>query len=314
MFEKIWYGNSRLKWLLWPFSLIYKIIVITRAKLYQRGILKSVSFHVPIIIVGNITVGGTGKTPFCIALCELLKQHGFKPGLVSRGYGGKATTWPQVVTPSSDPALVGDEPVLLVTRTQCPMVVAPDRVAAVTKLLTDFDCNVVVSDDGLQHYRLARDIEIVLQDSKRGLGNGLCLPAGPLREPVSRLRTVDFVAPKVTIDYQPVGSLLDANNIISPKNTQDLKVCALAGIANPDKFFAGLAALGFTFERKIFSDHHDYQPSDLASIKADIIIMTEKDAVKCRTFADKRCYELPIVMLLSDEFSHALLHKLKHHE
>ena len=314
MLEKIWYGNSRLKWLLWPFSLIYKIIVTTRAKLYQRGILKAVSFHVPIIVVGNITVGGTGKTPFCIALCELLKKHGFKPGLVSRGYGGKATTWPQIVTPSSDPVLVGDEPVLLVKRTQCPMVVGPDRVAAVAKLLSDFDCNVVVSDDGLQHYRLARDIEIVLQDSQRGVGNGLCLPAGPLREPISRLKKAYFIAPKTTLDYQPICSLVDSAKIITPDTVKNKTVCALAGIGNPGRFFEALSTLGFVGDRKIFSDHHAYQPSDIAAIKTDIIIMTEKDAVKCRAFCDERCYALPLVMTFSHEFSEALLRKLEHNE
>ena len=312
MIERIWYGNSQVKWLLWPFSLIYKLIMMTRSFLYQSKWLKSVSFDVPVIVVGNITVGGTGKTPFCIALCELLKKQGLKPGLVSRGYGGKATCWPQAVTATSDPALVGDEPVLLVRHTQCPMVVAPDRVAAVQTLLTDYDCDVVVSDDGLQHYRLARDIEIVLWDKKRRFGNGLCLPAGPLRETVNRLKAVDFIVneDQVTLQFSPVCSLLDPHKTITPSDVSGMTVCALAGIANPNRFFDALSELGFVFERHIFKDHYAYQPSDFAALKADIILMTEKDAVKCQAFCDERCYMLPIAVTLSDEFCQALLRKL----
>ncbi len=175
MLEKIWYSRcSPWAWLLWPLSCAYRLVVWIKTTLYRVQILKSYYFNVPVIVVGNITVGGTGKTPFCIALCELLKKHGYKPGFVSRGYGGRATHWPQSVTPDSDPALVGDEPVLLARRTLCPMVVAPDRVAAVKQLLAEHDCNVVISDDGLQHYRMGRAIELVLLDQTRGVGNGWC--------------------------------------------------------------------------------------------------------------------------------------------
>lgn len=308
MLQKIWYGNLWVKWLLWPFSLIYQSIAIIRSHLYRLGFYKSVSFNVPVIVVGNITVGGTGKTPFCIALCDFLKKQGHKPGLVSRGYGGKATHWPQRVTALSDPALVGDEPVLLVRRTSCPMVVAPDRVAAVQQLLAETDCTIVVSDDGLQHHRLARDIEIVLLDTKRGLGNGLCLPAGPLREPVKRLNTVDVVvdSSQYSIAVTPVCSLLNPKKMIVPDDVKGRRVCALAGIGNPDRFFDALSTLGFVFERKIFKDHYAYQKSDLLAITADLIIMTEKDAVKCQAFCDERCYMLPITMVFNDDLSHTL--------
>lgn len=313
MLNRIWYSDSKLKWLLWPFSLVYQAVIAVRSFLYRLGLLKSVSFEVPVIVVGNITVGGTGKTPFCVALCELLKKQGLRPGLVSRGYGGQATSWPQVVTMESDPLLVGDEPVLLVRHTKCPMVVAPNRVAAVQKLLADYDCNIIISDDGLQHYHLGRDLEIVLLNKNQGMGNGLCLPAGPLRESVNRLKTVDFVVSndQLVIEFNPVYSLSDPHKIIQPNDVSNRKVCAVAGIANPDRFFNALTALGFIFERHIFKDHYFYEPADLAALKADIILMTEKDAVKCRTFCDNRCYVLPMVITLRDEFSQALLDKLQ---
>lgn len=310
--QHIWYGDSLLRWVLWPISLSYRFINGLRRYGYRVGLLTVVSCHRPVIVVGNITVGGSGKTPFCIALCQLLKKHGYKPGLVSRGYGGKSAHWPQVVTARSDPRIVGDEPVLLVQRTQCPMVVAPDRVAAAQQLIAHYNCDVVVSDDGLQHYRLDRDIEIVLLDKKRGIGNGLCLPAGPLREPMSRLKSVDFiVSNQLTIEYKPIYSLLNPDRTITSRNVQGLSVCALAGIAHPNRFFEALSVAGFVFKKKIFDDHYAYKESDLLTISADIIIMTEKDAVKCQAFCDKRCYILPMVMVLSDVFSNELLQRIR---
>lgn len=313
MLERLWYKRSWLCWLLWPLSLLYLLIVTLKALAYRFNLFKSVSFAVPVIVVGNITVGGTGKTPFCIALCEYLKSRGYKPGLVSRGYGGKAQQWPQHVTADSDPLLVGDEPVLLVQRTQCPMVVAPDRVAAVELLLATYDCDIVISDDGLQHYRMGRQFEIVIIDKQRGLGNGLCLPAGPLRESPSRLKHVDLVVENGSADMQIIAdqpyALTDPQQRLTVEKARGKRIIAMAGIGHPQRFFTSLTELGFEFSEQPFSDHYQYTAADLANLDADILIMTEKDAVKCHSFADSRCYVLPISAKLSHQL---LLSSLKH--
>lgn len=188
-----WYSSRPLFFWLIPFATVYRCIIFLRRWLYRHHWFKSTKFSVPVIVVGNITVGGTGKTPCVIALTKLLREAGFRPGIISRGYGGHALHYPQWVNPISDPALVGDEAVLLARATQCPVVVAPKRVLAAKELLTNTDCNVLLSDDGLQHYALARTLEIAVIDGQRRLGNGFCLPAGPLREPEKRLNEVDFI-------------------------------------------------------------------------------------------------------------------------
>ena len=191
--ERLWSTVNPLSLLLWPLSLLFRVVVWLRRWAYQIGWLKSFRVTAPVIVVGNIVVGGTGKTPLLIRLVELLRQSGYQPGIVSRGYGGSSKYWPRDVEADSDPDEVGDEPVLLAKRCGCPVVVAPDRVSAAQKLLRDYDCNVILSDDGLQHYRLKRDIEIAVINATQRFGNGFCLPAGPLREPVKRLTNVDFV-------------------------------------------------------------------------------------------------------------------------
>lgn len=189
----LWYGKHPLVLVLLPFSWLFCALVWIRRQAYKRGLLNRHSASVPIIIVGNITVGGTGKTPLVLWLAKFLKQSGFEPGIVSRGYGGRANQWPQSVHADSDPSLVGDESVLLARRSGCPVVVAPRRYLAVQSLLTNNDCNLIISDDGLQHYALHRDIEIAVVDEERRYGNRHCLPAGPLREPVSRLKEIDLI-------------------------------------------------------------------------------------------------------------------------
>jgi tetraacyldisaccharide 4'-kinase len=189
----IWYGNSPLRFALWPVSVAYLALSRLRRTAYRRGWRPVVEPAVPVIVVGNVTVGGTGKTPFVIWLADQLQQRGRKVGIVTRGYRGKGTVWPVTVAADSDPAEVGDEPVLLARRTRCPVVAGPDRVACVEALLADSRVDVVLSDDGLQHYRLARAFEVAVVDGARGMGNGLCSPAGPLREPTSRLQEVDAI-------------------------------------------------------------------------------------------------------------------------
>jgi tetraacyldisaccharide 4'-kinase len=309
--DRIWYRSNLLCWLLWPLSQVYKFIVFVKAFLYKHNFFNIEYFDVPVIVVGNITVGGTGKTPFCIALCDYLQQQGLSPGLVSRGYGGRAKSWPQVVSADSDPLMVGDEPILLVERTGCPMVVGPDRAAAVKRLLNEFGCDIVISDDGLQHYGMGRDIEIVIIDHSRGLGNGLCLPAGPLRESDSRLKKVDFVikngSSQMQISSGEPYAINDGSCKLKVSNTVNKSVCAMAAIGNPKRFFDSLEAQGFEFQTKVFRDHHYYTREDLQDIDADIIIMTEKDAVKCRRFNDDRCYVLPIDASVSTDLLGAML-------
>ncbi|MBS1247916.1 MAG: tetraacyldisaccharide 4-kinase, partial [Proteobacteria bacterium] len=191
--DRYGYSLNGVAVLLWPLSLLFGLAVRVRRLLYQNGLLPSEAIPVPLIVVGNISVGGTGKTPLVARLVELLRDAGYQPGVISRGYGGQSAQWPQQVRADSNPRLVGDEPVLLARRCRCPIMVGPDRVAAARTLLDTHGCNVILSDDGLQHYRLQRDLEIAVVDGFRRLGNSACLPAGPLREPPSRLREVDFV-------------------------------------------------------------------------------------------------------------------------
>lgn len=316
------YWNSRnfVAYALSPLALLYRGIVTARRYLYGKGIKKITRFAVPVIVVGNITTGGTGKTPLVSWLANFLQQQGFKPGIVSRGYGGKAIDYPQTVQADSDPCQVGDEAILLARSTQCPMVVDPNRVAAVTKLLTDHDCNIVICDDGLQHYALARTLEIAVIDAQRGLGNQFCLPAGPLREPIKRLAEVDFVV------FNGGNDLTTTNMRLLPqyfcqlnaptKNTavenfNNKVVHAVAGIGNPSRFFQTLRNLGLTIIEHPFADHHPFKVNDFNFAQAtDVIIMTEKDAVKCESFADERYWYLPVVAELSDGFGAELLAKL----
>ena len=326
--QDLWYRKNFFSYLLWPFSGCYRGVIALRRCLYRLGIKKTVHFSAPIIVVGNITVGGTGKTPLVIALAQWLKQQGWRPGLVSRGYGGSATQSPQVVKPDSDPALVGDEPILLVRKTECPMVVGKDRVAATARLLQDYDCNLVISDDGLQHLALGRDLEIAVIDNERGLGNGFCLPAGPLREPPARLNTVDFVVETIASSSSPVGlrgiffsppsfqmpfqpgeiyQLINPSRHLTSGDLHGKTLHAVAGIGHPQRFFNTLETLGFKIIPHAFPDHYFFQPSDLDFGANSLIILTEKDAIKCRSFADPRFWCLPISVSLPTIFQISFL-------
>ena len=316
----LWYTNTPYKYLLTPLSKIYETIVITRKKYYKKISKKHAEFQFPIIVIGNLTVGGTGKTPLTIWLANYLKQQGYYPGIVSRGYGGKAFIYPQTVTDQSDPAIVGDEPVLIAQQTQCPVIVDPNRVNAVHTLLKNHTCNVVISDDGLQHYALARDMEILVIDGERRFGNGLCLPAGPLREPQSRSAEVDFIVTNGTAKSSEFQMMLKPeaiNNVINPSLTKPAIefvghiVHAIAGIGNPRRFFQSLRLMGLTIVEHIYPDHYYFSPSDFKFGNNAIIIMTEKDAIKCRTFAHENYWCLPVRAELTDEFGKQLLAKLK---
>tara|TARA_R110001583_G_scaffold177418_2_gene332541 strand:+ start:48747 stop:49736 length:990 start_codon:yes stop_codon:yes gene_type:complete len=314
-----WYQPQPFRWLLWPLSLFYQAILQLRNGLFHRGILKQRYLPVPVIIVGNITVGGTGKTPFVIWLAKQLQQAGYRPGIISRGYGGKAESYPQKVTPDSKPSIVGDEPIIISRHTFCPMVVAPDRVAAGKMLLQDYDCNIIISDDGLQHYALGRDIEIVIVDGQRQFGNKLCLPAGPLREPLSRLTQVDFIVENHgsgSADYTMSLAQLHAINLVDPTKKQALSsfigqsVHAIAGIGNPQRFFDQLSSQGLKIISHPFNDHHLFQSKDLNFNDNQPILMTEKDAVKCQLFANSNTWYIPIEATINGKLDQHILQKL----
>jgi tetraacyldisaccharide 4'-kinase len=301
--ERSWYRFSWLTLLLLPLAGLYCGVMATRRLLYRLGILATVRLPVPVVVVGNLTVGGTGKTPLVIFLAQALRDAGHRPGVISRGYGGTAGARPCPVDADSDPARVGDEPVLIANHCQCPVWVGPDRVAAARELLRTHDCDVLLSDDGLQHLHLARDFEVVVIDGERRFGNGLCLPAGPLRESTRRLRSVDLVvANGGTTGAGELAMGLQARELvpvsggagISPHELRGRRVHALAGIGNPGRFFRQLEALGMEPIPHAFSDHHRFRPADLDFGDDLDIIMTEKDAVKCRGFAGDRCWYLSV--------------------
>jgi tetraacyldisaccharide 4'-kinase len=315
-----WYRSSYtpLTFLLLPFSFVFRAMVSLRRAFYRFGFKKIQYFPVPIIVVGNITVGGTGKTPFVIWLVNFLRAEGYRPGIVSRGYGGNLTGTCGV-RPDSDAVSVGDEAVLLARRAGCPMVVGADRVAAVKTLLATSNCNVVISDDGLQHYRLGRKIEIAIVDGNRRFGNQAMLPAGPLREPVSRLEQVDFViaqqqARQGEYKMQLVGKLaqrVTAADIAKPlASFSQTDVHAVAAIGNPEQFFSALRAEGLRLVPHAFQDHYLYRQGDFDFGDSLPIMMTEKDAVKCTVFADERFWCLPVVAEVDENFSNELLKKL----
>jgi len=314
-----WYQAHPIRWLLWPLSTLYCLVIFLRRSLYRVGLFKQHSFSVPVIIIGNISVGGTGKTPFVIWLAKQLQQAGFRPGIVSRGYGGKAQSYPQIVTPQSDPSIVGDEPLIISRQSGCPLLVAPKRVVAAKQLLEQFDCNIIIADDGLQHYALARDIEVVIVDSKRLFGNEYCLPSGPLREPLSRLEQADFIVhngSETAAEFTMTTSQGLAINLVDPnikKEVSDFQsqtVHSVAGIGYPERFFNQLSEHGLTVIPHHFNDHHPFQPSDLVFDDELDILMTEKDAVKCQHFAKKNMWYIPIEASISGKLEQHLLNKL----
>lgn len=317
-YPSFWQSKHLLAYLLLPFSYCFQFICFLRRKYYQLK--KNKKFPIPIIIVGNITVGGTGKTPLVIWLANLLKENGYKPAIISRGYKSKAEHYPQIVTNNSDPQMVGDEALLLARNSGCKVFIDPDRNRAVKKILKEGDCNIVISDDGLQHYALQRDIEIAVIDGDRLFGNNFCLPAGPLREPVTRLSEVDFVVcNSSTASNQWSMHLLpkkfvqviDHDNKVSAEFFVGKKIHAVAAIGNPQRFFAGLQRLGLEFTAHSFPDHYEFQAKDFDFGNNTVVLMTEKDMVKCEAFADQRYWYLPVVAQLPEEFALRILDRLK---
>lgn len=314
LIQSVWYEDSAAYWLLLPLSWLFAGLVFVRRKLYERGVLRSVSAKVPVVIVGNITVGGTGKTPVTIWLARQLKERGMQPGIVSRGYGGSIGRNPMRVTADSDPFIVGDEAVLMARRSGCPVFVHPNRVYAAQALSELGGVKVIISDDGLQHYRLARQYEISVIDGTRGFGNGQLLPAGPLREPVSRLASIDralvnksvMLSDRVTRelpDGLPVTDFyLKGTSARSLGGSEEAplarfagkEVHAVAAIGNPGRFFTFLESHGMQVIQHAFPDHARLTEKDLRYDDGLDVLMTEKDAVKCGDLNIECCWYVPV--------------------
>lgn len=303
--ESYWATRHALVAALLPLAWLYRAVTSVRRRAYRARWLASHDVGVPVIVVGNITVGGTGKTPLVAWLVEWLVGQGYRPGVVARGYGGTARDL-QTVTATSLPEVVGDEPVLLARRFAqrgwtVPLRVAPDRVAAALDLART--CDVIVADDGLQHYRLHRVCEIAVIDGIRRFGNGWMLPAGPLREPLARLHHVDAIVVnggktqpgEWDMTLRPTQLVNLADGRVAPLETlRGQYVHAIAGIGHPPRFFATLEGLGAQVMGRVFPDHHRYQPQELAYAEESMLVMTEKDAVKCHAFARPHWWYLTV--------------------
>jgi tetraacyldisaccharide 4'-kinase len=322
---RTWLSRGLAAWLLWPISLVFGAIIAIRRCLFKVGVFEQTRLPVPVIVVGNIYVGGTGKTPLVIWLSRQLREQGFVPGVISRGYGGDASRVVEINAQMS-PDDIGDEPLLILQRAGVPLVVGRNRVSAARALLNAHpEVNVIISDDGLQHYALDRDIEILLFDD-RGIGNGWLLPAGPLRESVTRrfdfrvLNGLESVGEN-SFSMQLVGQ--HAEQLINRANTKALKelqenlsIAAAAGIGNPERFFTMLKQLGVNVQEHIaLPDHFDYSSNPFESLKVDIILITEKDAVKCSRrnglADDPRLWVVPVEAAIAGPFSEHLVEKLR---
>lgn len=336
---RIWMTRGTVAKLLWPLSQLFRLLVAARRYAYKKGLLTTIQLPVPVIIVGNLFIGGTGKTPLTIWLAEQLQQAGYRPGVISRGYGGKHVGT-RHVWPESSPSDVGDEPALIAQRTACPVTVGADRVAAGQALLAAHpETNVIIADDGLQHYRLGRDIEIVLGDA-RGAGNGWLLPAGPLREPVSRSCDFNVVnkGSLVRSPHRDTPGLSTSKSVVSmylqvleAERLQDRTcrwplaaiattvpmpvIVAGAGMGNPARFFDSLTSAGLVFDRLPLPDHHVFTAATFSGCHADIILITEKDAVKCREvgalLSDTRIWVVPVTACIDHSFADNILERLR---
>lgn len=318
-----WYKPHWLSLLLLPLSMIFLLVTFIRRQLYRLGLLSSYRAPVPVIVVGNITVGGTGKTPLVVYLVTLLRAKGYKPGVVSRGYGGRASEYPLAVQPDSFAGTAGDEPVLIARRCRCPVVVDPNRRRAVRYLMATSACDVIISDDGMQHYALKRDIEIAVIDGQRRFGNYLPFPAGPLREPVPRLNQADLIVcngePKVLpptwqvmgLSFGTVRRVSDDREIGTIEDYRGRQVHAVAGIGNPARFFNQLTAAGLDVLEHSFGDHHRFVREDICFDDDLPVLMTEKDAVKCRDWATDKHFYIAVDGVLPDEFGERVFSLLK---
>lgn len=333
---ELWQHRGPLAWLLSPLSVLHYLGYQARRALYGLGLLRRSVFAVPVVVIGNLYVGGTGKTPLTIELARALAARGWRPGIVSRGYGGASSTARLVV--ATDRATdVGDEPLLMARATGLPVAVAGDRTAAARRLLEEHpDRDVLIADDGLQHWPLARDMEIALLHY-RGLGNGWMLPAGPLREPRRRLDHVEAVvchgdvppvpaaAPRYAMHtaLAPAYALRDPacrmplDALVAEQQRSGWRIVAAAGIGMPDRYFAMLRAAGLNVEAMPLADHYDYSANPFADLAADRILITEKDAVKCAANPaladDARLWVVPLATAIDARLVDAVVERLAQH-
>jgi tetraacyldisaccharide 4'-kinase len=315
--QRRWYGGGTPPWWTLPLEALYRNVVRRRAERFRSDPSSVVRLPVPVVVVGNITIGGTGKTPLIVALAKALEQRGFVPGIVSRGYGG-SERGPYLLTGDDDPAKVGDEP-SLIRQSGVPVAIGRERPEA-AKLLVEAGCDVILADDGLQHYRLGRDVEICVIDGERRLGNGHLLPAGPLREPANRLDKVDFI---VVNGGAPTGreiamqleggvavNMHDPSRIAPLADFAGRPAHAVAGIGNPARFFASLSAQGIAVHGHPFADHHAFTRDDFTFADGCPVLMTDKDAVKCRRFARENWWRVPVRAVLPEAFYDAVVRRI----
>lgn len=324
MLDKLQQGWRRprlLNYLLVPISWCYILLVKLRHGCYRAGMFKSSALPRPVIVVGNISIGGSGKSPLVMALVNHLKEKGFKPGVISRGYGAKSAFFPRAVDQTTCAEIVGDEPQLIFERCDVPVVVGPDRVRNGYCLIDDGNCNVLISDDGYQHFALKRTLDIVVVDGQYGFGNGWCLPAGPLREPISALKRAAIVVVNGTLTtelrrripadcavYCMAMALQEAYNLMDNRRRalsefSNNSVHAVAGIGNPLRFFSQLEKSGIDIMPKVFPDHHEFTEDDLLFTDNQEVLMTEKDGIKCRTLSvAKNIWVVPAKLRVDEAF------------
>ncbi|WP_281556728.1 tetraacyldisaccharide 4'-kinase [Thalassomonas sp. RHCl1] len=336
LIEKVWFfrhpGKYVLVPLLLPLTLVFALVSGLRRLAYRLGLKKTGQLDKPVIVVGNIGIGGNGKTPVVIFLVKLCRSLGLNPGVISRGYGGQAESYPYLLDENSTPAVAGDEPVLIYQRCLAPVAVGADRIAS-GRLLLKQGCDIIIADDGLQHYRLPRQLELIVVDGKRRFGNGLLLPAGPLREGKWRLKQADGIIYNGVAEdnlgqeknhggAENISMLLAASSVCHLKTGEQLpigeflqkypQVNAMAGIGDPGRFFTTLTALGFSLQQaQGFNDHHDFSAGEFAHFEDNIpLLMTEKDAVKCRVFAQDNMWFVPVSAAIPEQQQDILKEKI----
>ena len=313
--DQYWYSINPVAILLWPVSVLFRLLVIIRQLAYKFSLFESITVSKPVIVVGNISVGGTGKTPLIIELSQLLTSWGFKVGIISRGYGGQGP-WPHQLNANSTAETSGDEPLQIFQRTGLPIVVGPDRIADAKMLIDNNEIDLLLADDGMQHYRLNRNLELIVIDAQRQFGNRFMLPAGPLREPVSRLKKSGW--PIYNAGEQGYAFKIEPTVIINIESEQEENISsfqeksvhAVAGIGNPQRFFQMLRDHGFSVIEHAFPDHHVYSEDDLNFNDYLPVLMTEKDSVKCYQFDNNKLWFVAIEVQLSKSFTNDFKHKV----